>query len=175
MANNSKVKITLITTGGTIDKTYDEQDGSLENRESIIREAILSGLRLPYTELDVQSILSKDSLYLTDEDREHVCTTIKYVAENKKTPIVVIHGTDTMSVTAEYCFQKLPKLKVPVIFTGAMKPVGFFQSDAPQNVTEALLAAKLLAPGIYISFHSRIFSVPQVRKNKEKRTFEAID
>ncbi len=174
MANNSKFKITLITTGGTIDKTYDEEDGSLENRDSVIRDSILRNLRIPYTELDVQSILSKDSLYLTEEDREHVCSSIKYISENKKTPIVIIHGTDTMSVTAEYCFNKLKNIKVPVIFTGAMRPVGFFDSDAPQNVTEALLAAKLLEPGFYISFHSRVFKVPDVRKNRDKRTFEAI-
>jgi L-asparaginase len=55
-----------------------------------------------------------------------------------------------------------------------MIPMGFDDSDAAQTVTEALLAAKLLKPGFYISFHNQIFEVPHVRKNKEKGTFESF-
>jgi len=56
-----------------------------------------------------------------------------------------------------------------------MKPLGFDDSDAAQNVIEALYAAKILAPGIYISFHNQIFNPPFVRKNRDKRTFEFFD
>jgi L-asparaginase len=55
-----------------------------------------------------------------------------------------------------------------------MIPMGFEDTDATQNVTEALLAAKLLPAGLYIAFHNQIFKVPHVAKNKEKRTFEAV-
>ncbi|TNF00611.1 MAG: asparaginase, partial [Deltaproteobacteria bacterium] len=51
---------------------------------------------------------------------------------------------------------------------------GFDDSDARQNVTEALLASKILPAGIYISFHNRIFKVPNVRKNKKLGTFESF-
>ena len=170
--DNKKVKVTLITTGGTIEKTYNEFDGSLGNRESIIRRMILSQLRLPYTEIEFFSILAKDSLEMDDDDRDFLTKCIERQIK-KKSPIIVLHGTDTMSVSAEYCLNKLGKVEVPVIFTGAMMPLGFIDSDAKQNVTEALLASKLLPPGFYISFHSRVFEVPNVRKNVEKRTFEA--
>ncbi len=172
-ALNPKQKIIVITTGGTIEKTYDEEEGALENRESLIKDEILSQLRLPYTELEVYSILAKDSLYMTDEDRSFLALSIKHHL-SKKSPIVVLHGTDTMAHSAEYVLKELKNLPVPVVFTGAMKPFGFEDSDAKQNVTEALLASKLLAPGVYISFHNRIFLVPNVKKNKEKRTFEAV-
>jgi L-asparaginase len=165
--------VIIITTGGTIEKTYDEFDGSLENRGTSIRNRILTKMRLPYTNILVHPLLSKDSLYMTDIDRKLIATTVKEQMQ-RACPIVVLHGTDTMSVSAEFCLKEIGTPKVPVVFTGAMIPMGFEDSDAAQNVTEALLAAKFLNPGFYISFHNQIFSVPHVRKNKEKGTFEAL-
>jgi len=165
--------VVIITTGGTIEKTYNEFDGSLENRGTSIKNRILSKMRLPYTNIIVHPLLSKDSLYMTDEDRKLIATTIKDQMQ-KGCPIVILHGTDTMSVTAEHCHNVLGTPKVPVVFTGAMIPMGFEDSDAAQNVTEALLAAKLMKPGFYISFHNQVFTVPHVRKNKEKGTFESF-
>ncbi len=170
---NAPVDVIIITTGGTIEKTYDEFDGSLENRGTSMKNRILSKLRLPYTNIHVHPLLSKDSLYMDDQDRDLIYKTIELEAQ-KSAPIVILHGTDTMALSAEYCFDRIKTLTVPVVFTGAMIPMGFEDTDATQNVTEALLAAKLLPKGIYISFHNQIFEVPFVRKNKEKRTFEAI-
>ena len=158
MPNKNNVKkivvdVTIITTGGTIEKTYDEFDGSLENRGTSIKNRILSKLRLPYTNINVLALLSKDSLYMDDADRETICNAI--LAESKKgSPIVVLHGTDTMALSAEYCFHKIKDLSIPVVFTGAMIPMGFEDTDATQNVTEAMLATKLLSPGFYISLLS---------------------
>jgi len=167
-------EIIVMTTGGTIEKTYDEFDGSLANRESSIRQRILSKLRLPYTKLTIFSLMAKDSLHMTDYDRTMIYKTIESHLY-KNLPIVVLHGTDTMAKTASVVYEKLKdsgELKGPIVFTGAMKPMGFEDSDAAQNVTEALLSAKLLDPGVYISFHNRVFKLPRVRKNHEKRTFE---
>lgn len=170
---NAAKDILIITTGGTIEKTYDEFDGSLENRGTSIKNRILSKLRLPYTNIIVHPVLSKDSLYMDDADRKLIAETIAAdMAHNA--PIVILHGTDTMALTANFCFEHIANISVPVVFTGAMVPMGFDDTDATQNVTEALLAAKLLAPGLYISFHNQIFKVPHVQKNKEKRTFEEI-
>ena len=171
---NAKQKVILITTGGTIEKTYDEFDGTLENRESHIKDLITKKLRLPYTQLDVYSVLSKDSLLMTQEEREFLVMSIKNQLWNNS-PIVVLHGTDSMVTTAEFCIKELGNPHIPIIFTGAMKPLGFDDSDATQNVTEALYAAKIVGPGVYISFHNRLFTIPNVRKNKTLRTFEAIE
>lgn len=170
---NAIQDVIILTTGGTIEKTYDEFDGSLENRGTSIKNRILSKMRLPYTNIIVQPLLSKDSLYMTDEDRELIAKTLKNDMK-KNVPIVVLHGTDTMHLTAEHCLNRLGPASVPIVYTGAMIPMGFDDSDATQNVIEALLAAKLLPAGFYISFHNKVFSVPHVRKNKEKRTFEEI-
>ncbi len=172
-ARNSEFVITMLSTGGTIEKTYDEISGSLENRDSVIRERVIQKLRLPYTKVNIHVIMSKDSLHMVDEDREFIAQEISSYAQHAH-PIIVLHGTDTMVKTIEHCTQKLPNISVPVIFTGAMKPHEFKDSDAQQNVTEALIAAKILAPGFYLSFHNRIFSSTQIRKNIQKATFEAI-
>lgn len=170
---NAIQDVVIITTGGTIEKTYNEFDGSLENRGTSIRNRILSKMRLPYTNIMVYPLLSKDSLYMTEADRALISATIKDQMQ-RGCPIVVLHGTDTMSVTAEHCYQVLGTPAVPVVFTGAMIPMGFEDSDAAQNVTEALLTAKLMQPGFYISFHNQVFTVPHVRKNREKGTFESF-
>ena len=170
--NNRPVDVLIITTGGTIEKTYNEFDGSLENRGTSMKNRILSKLRLPYTNIGVYPLLSKDSLYMDDNDRDMIFRTINE-KKNHKMPIVVLHGTDTMAESAQYCYERLTDLNVAVVFTGAMVPMGFDDTDATQNVTEALLASKLLPAGVYISFHNQIFRVPHVKKNKELRTFEA--
>lgn len=165
--------VIIITTGGTIEKTYNEFDGSLENRGTSIKNRILSKMRLPYTNIMVHPLLSKDSLYMTNEDRSLIAATVKEQMQ-RGCPIVILHGTDTMHITADFCFQEIGVPKVPVIFTGAMIPMGFDDSDAAQNVTEALHTAKLAQPGFYISFHNQVFNVPRVRKNKELGTFESF-
>lgn len=170
--NDISQKVLIITTGGTIEKTYNEFDGSLENRGTSIRNRILSKMRLPYTDLEVHPLMSKDSLYMTEQDREDIASAIQQKVL-LQAPIVVLHGTDTMALSAEFCFNKIPNPGVAVVFTGAMIPMGFDDTDASQNVTEALLASKILPPGFYISFHNQIFKVPHVQKNREKGTFES--
>jgi L-asparaginase len=183
-----KSKITLITTGGTIDKNYDESEGTMNNRETLVRNLLLNQLRLPYTELEVKPLLNKDSLYMTDQDRKLILETIvsieKKILEDENTftktqaftnphGIVVLHGTDTMEVTTRYCFENYPNIQTTVVFTGSMKPLVFLDSDGRQNVIEALQSVKLLPKGYYVSFHNQVFKVPNVRKNKEKLTFES--
>ena len=170
---NEAQRILLISTGGTIEKIYDEGDGSLANKQSIIRERLLHQLRLPHNEVEVMVLMAKDSLYMTDADRDLIAATIADRIDHGD-PIVVLHGTDTMAQTAEHCHKAIPRTKVPIVFTGAMRPLDLSQTDAVQNVAEALLACQIVPPGIYISFHNRVFTVPGVRKNKERGTFEAV-
>ena len=172
MSNNEWRKINIITTGGTIEKTYDELEGTLFNRETVIKNRLNEKLRLPYTEITVHSVMTLDSLDMEEVDRKLICDSIEHWALRDEAPIVVLHGTDTMQQTAELAAVELKDLSVPVIFTGAMRPLGFEDSDALQNVTEALMCAQYIKPGVYISFHNRLFDIPGARKNKVKGTFE---
>lgn len=172
--DNSVNTIHVVTTGGTIEKSYDETDGTLENRASIIQNGLFRKLRLPYTELKIHPLMAKDSLYMDDNDRAIIVAKVRELASTGS-PVVVFHGTDTMAESATRVHNELAStLKRPVVFTGAMMPMGFEQSDALQNATEAILASQLLAGGVFIAFHGRLFPLPNVRKNRDKRTFEQI-
>ena len=171
---NKWFRINIITTGGTIEKTYDELDGTLFNRETVIKNRINQRLRLPYTEIIIHSLMNMDSLEMTHENRLEILKKINELAK-EGSPIVVLHGTDTMQQTAELIEANFTNIKIPVIFTGAMKPLGFEDSDALQNVTEALMAAQIVKAGVYISFHNRLFAIPGVRKDKKLGTFVTIE
>lgn len=172
--SNEVMPLSILTTGGTIEKIYDEFEGSLQNRETIVRNKILQKLRLPYTDISVKQIMSKDSLFMDDKDREYILGCIKET-ENSGRPIVILHGTDTLDITSRFCLENYPEIKVAVVFTGAMKPLGFDDSDATQNVIEAIFAARILSPGYYATFHGKLFKVPNLRKNKKLGTFEEIN
>jgi len=164
-----KTRITFITTGGTISKTFDEHDGSLRNDRPVI-EAILARLRLPDLEVSYRHVLSKDSLELTDADRRLIVETVR-----KELPLsdgmLIAHGTDTLAVTGELLVREIPSPRIPIVLTGAMRPYEFRDTDAPQNVTEALLACRLAAPGIYVAMHNRLLRFPGVVKDRESLTF----
>jgi L-asparaginase len=166
-------KITLITTGGTIEKTYDEQTGELANRRSIVQR-MLSELRLEDTEVSVFELMSKDSLEMTEEDRAQVLEAVRASGacdEGRTTGIVVLHGTDTLALTGQHLLENLDSPRVPIVLTGAMRPFEMKQSDALQNLTEAIFAAGVLPPGVYCAAHGRVLPFPGVRKDPERGTF----
>ena len=79
-----------------------------------------------------------------------------------------------MQETVDFCAENLQKPLAPIIFTGAMRPISFADSDGLQNVTEALSLSQALAPGIYLSFHGEVFRAGTFVKNKKKGMFEKI-
>jgi L-asparaginase len=169
--------ITLITTGGTIEKTYDEMSGQLLNRGSIVRR-MLGRLRLEDIEVRIIELMSKDSLVMTDEDRARVVEAV-HVAGGSQRPatdtsgVVILHGTDTLTQTGERLLKDIPDPRVPIVLSGAMRPYEMKQSDALQNLTEAIFAAGVLAPGVYCVAHGRAYAFPGVRKDREHGTFRA--
>ena len=85
MSKTEHLHIQIISTGGTIEKTYDELEGALENKTTQLGKRILSKLRLPYSSYEVTPILSKDSLFFDDNDRELVFSTVQQkINEGKK-------------------------------------------------------------------------------------------
>jgi L-asparaginase len=162
-------RIAILTTGGTIDKTYDETDGSLRNVRSVL-DRILEALRLPRLAVTHVPVMSKDSLEMTPADRDQILAAVR-VAIAAHDAALVIHGTDTLSETGAHLGAHLGGLSVPVLLTGAFRPWEFRDTDALQNVTESLLAARLLAPGVYVVMHGRALAFPGVVKDRGRRTF----
>jgi L-asparaginase len=165
------MRIYVLTTGGTIEKMYSERAGTVVNDASKIGD-YLDLLRLPDTEVEVVPVMNIDSLQMTDADRAELVARMTPLMATKR-PIVITHGTDTMAETGIYIQRAFPSLAVPVILTGAMRPLGFDHSDGLQNLTESLLAARLLAPGVYIVLHGQVFPADRARKDRDLGTFVA--
>ncbi len=163
------MRISILTTGGTISKTYDEREGALRNVHSVL-EHLLAELRLPDLFIRHVNVMHKDSLDLTDDDRRAILDAVRDALPSSD-GVVVLHGTDTLSETGELLHRELEGLEVPVILTGAMRPYEFRDSDALQNVTEALLAARLVGPGVYTVIHNRVLPFPGVYKDRRALTF----
>lgn len=167
-------RIIVFTTGGTIEKTYDEATGELANRGSIVRR-MLSDLRLEDTEVEVRELMSKDSLLMTAEDREQIALAILgtgvCAASCTADGVVVLHGTDTLCQTGEHLVARLTGLHTPIVLTGAMRPYEMKQSDALQNLTEAIFATGVLTAGVYVAAHGRAQSFPGVVKDRTRGTF----
>jgi L-asparaginase len=169
LLKESMQTINLIATGGTIEKVYSEQSGAVLNRARKIGR-YLELLRLPDCEVRVISLLNKDSLEMTAEDRAKLASEMAGLLPEGH-PIVITHGTDTMVETGLYIQKAFPDLRAPVILTGAMTPLGFEGSDGLQNLTESLLAARLLGPGVFVVMHGQVFPADRVRKDRELATF----
>ena len=166
------MRIAILTTGGTIEKTYNESDGTLANVGSVLHY-ILGSLR--HYELDIRHIpvMSKDSLDVDDTDRQTILYAVK-AAMAQNDAVIVIHGTDTLAATGEYLQANLPDIEKPIILTGAMRPYEFRDTDAVQNVTEALFACGVLDPGVWVVMHSRALRFPGVGKDRKRMTFVRI-
>ena len=166
------MKIHLLSTGGTIEKIYSEQSGQVQNRESKIDHYVRQ-LRLPDSIIEVRHLMNKDSLEMTDADRRQVLEAVESALPDTG-PIVITHGTDTLVETGLFLKRHLRNLQVPIVLTGAMTPLGFERSDGLQNLTESLLAVKILPPGIWLAIHNQIFPIDQVRKNRDLAQFETL-
>lgn len=167
------LKVNVITTGGTIEKVYSEQTSQVENLDSKI-DRYLSRLRLPDCKVHVTPLMNKDSLEMTDADRGAILELVEQML-SEPSPVVIVHGTDTMVQTGRHLKQALPDLKVPIVLTGAMTPLGFEGSDGLQNLTESLFAVRILDPGIYVVMHNQVFPIDGVRKDRDTSRFVWID
>jgi L-asparaginase len=162
-------RIYVISTGGTIEKVYSEQTGAVQNIDSKI-DRYFRLLRLPDADIHLTHLMNKDSLEMTDSDRALVLETVQEKLRDPA-PIVITHGTDTLVDTGLLLEANLPELSVPIVLTGAMTPLGFEASDGLQNLTESLLAARVLAPGVYVVMHNQVFPIAGVRKDRTLSRF----
>ncbi len=157
--------LTIVATGGTIDKVYFDDKSTFQIGTPQIGE-ILNALGVAFT-FDVIPLLRKDSLHIDDNDRDLVRRTI---AAQPHRHVLVTHGTDTMVETAQV-LREIPD-KV-IVLTGALNPARFQGSDAVFNIGCAVGALQTLPDGVYIAMNGRIWDPARVRKNREANRFES--
>jgi L-asparaginase len=169
MSSFHKKRVCVLATGGTLEKEYDEATGTLTNRSSRLHD-VLGKLSLHGVDVEIRALMNKDSLEMTDADRALIVAEVQDLAR-RCAGIVIVHGTDRLTITGEELVRRLGELPVPVVLTGAMRPFELFDTDAVQNLTESLLAVQLLEAGVYVCMHNRVIRFPGVVKDYERRTF----
>lgn len=167
----SRRRIALISTGGTIEKTYDELLGVLHNRVSVL-DVMLASLELRGVELLRIQLMNKDSLEMDEQDHTLIAQTAESLSRLHD-GVVVVHGTDTLADTGERIIELTDKPSTPIVLTGAMRPYELRHTDAVQNLTEALMAVQLLTPGVYLAMHNQVLAFPGVTKDRRLGTFTA--
>jgi L-asparaginase len=157
--------IQVFITGGTFDKEYNELNGSLFFKETHLHEMLeLGRSRL---DLSIETLMMKDSLDFVDADRLAIAAACNHTKSSK---ILITHGTDTMTITAEYLMNQCKDKTI--VLTGAMVPYKFGSSDGLFNLGSALAFVQILTPGVYLVMNGKVFEAGKVKKNTDKGEFE---
>ncbi|MBI3005933.1 MAG: asparaginase [Ignavibacteriales bacterium] len=159
--------ITILVTGGTFDKEYNELDGKLFFKNTHLHEMLQLGRSR--VKLNIKTLMLVDSLELTDEDRH---TILRRCIKTRVDRIVVTHGTDTMEITARVLGEAIKDKTI--VLTGAMVPYKFGSSDGLFNLGSALAFVQTLPHGVYIVMNGRFFPWDNVTKNRKTGVFEEL-
>ena len=160
------MSVRVFVTGGTFDKEYDELHGTLNFRNTHVREMLERGRC--GVDVEVEMLMMLDSLEMTETHRQHI---VRACAACGELQIVITHGTDTMVQTAHAIAAAVGDKTI--VLTGAMIPYAFGSSDGLFNLGSALSFVQSLPAGVYVAMNGKYFPWNGVRKNRERGVFEA--
>jgi L-asparaginase len=153
----------VVTTGGTIDKAYFDAQSDYQIGESVVGRLLqIANVTHSYRTIEFSR---KDSLDMTDADRAALRKTLE---ESGASRILVTHGTDTMTTTADALSSLDGRT---IVLTGALSPARFAESDAAFNLGMAFAVAQVAPAGVYIAMNGEVFRAGEVRKDREQARF----
>ena len=160
------MKITVLNTGGTFNKRYNPITGQLEvPSDNIALDKIIKSCF--NVEFDIKNIVSKDSLDFTQEDRK---TILENIINSENDKIIIIHGTDTVDLTAKFIEDKIENKKI--VFTGAMVPMSIDEVEATMNFSQAIgFLNASIRNGIYLSMHGSVIEHSKLKKDRSVGQF----
>jgi|TARA_B110000208_G_scaffold188573_1_gene248480 L-asparaginase len=159
-------KLQIFTTGGTVDKVYFDALSEFQIGDPVVGP-ILERMNVGF-EFCVDELMRLDSLDMTDSNRQ---TIQQRVSDADADYILIMHGTDGMVETAGWLGDIVDK---KIIFTGAMQPAAFSDTDAVFNIGCAVGALQMVEDGVYIVMNGQVFAADQVVKNRAAHRFEAV-
>ena len=158
-------KLQIFTTGGTVDKIYFDALSEFQIGNPVVGP-ILERMNVGF-EFCVDELMRLDSLDMTDQHRQIIQ---QRVSDSDAEHILIMHGTDGMVETASWLGNIGNK---KIIFTGAMQPAAFSDTDAVFNIGCAVGALQTVEAGVYIAMSGQVFAADQVVKNRDGQCFEA--
>ena len=158
----------ILNSGGTFNKRYNATQGKLEvpyDNKAI--EIIMQSVNGAY---NIAGVVYKDSLEMDSDDRKMLANII---FESKDDTFIIVHGTDTMDITAEFLAEIFDDRKI--ILTGAMKPLEIDNIEASLNLGMAIgFASATINNGVYICMSGLVLPWNQIIKNKAIGKFELV-
>ena len=159
-------KLQIFTTGGTVDKVYFDALSEFQIGEPVVGP-ILERMNVGF-DFAVEELMRLDSLDMTDQHRQ---TIQQRVSDTDAEYFLIMHGTDGMVETAGWLSNIANK---KIIFTGAMQPAAFADTDAVFNIGCAVGALPTVEAGVYIVMSGQVFAADQVIKNRAAHRFESV-
>ncbi len=158
----------ILNCGGTFNKRYNFVEGELEvPYDNKVIQRILDSYDAEY---DLAGVVYKDSLDMDINDRKMLANIIM---ESKDETFIIVHGTDTMHMSAEFLSEIFDDRKI--IFTGAMKPFEIDNIEATFNLAMAIGFSKSLDDnGVYICMNGHIKPWQKLKKNTLLGKFEVV-
>ncbi|EQB35638.1 asparaginase [Sulfurimonas hongkongensis] len=158
----------ILNSGGTFNKIYNSKNGELEipyNNEVI--EKILQSADFDYS---LAGVVYKDSLDMDMSDRKMLASIIMESVDNS---FIIVHGTDTMDITAEFLSEIFEDRKI--ILTGAMRPFEVDNIEATLNLGMAIGFLKAKPQnGVYICMNGLVELSKNIVKNRSLGKFELV-
>lgn len=143
MKMQSKTRILLIYTGGTIGMMKDFETGALKafNFSKLLQRIP----ELKQLECAIETFSFEHPMDSSNMNPENWVKIAEIIEDNYASfdGFVVLHGSDTMSYSASALSFMLENLNKPVIFTGSQLPIGDLRTDAKENLITAIQIASL--------------------------------
>jgi L-asparaginase len=158
----------ILNSGGTFNKRYNPLSGELEiPYDNEVIDRVLQSADFDY---DLAGVVYKDSLEMDMNDRKMLASIIM---ESNDDTFIIIHGTDTMSITAEFLSEIFEDRKI--ILTGAMNPFEIDNVEASLNLGIAIGFTKANPEnGVYITMNGFIEPCQNLVKNRTLGKFELV-
>ncbi|MFA9187281.1 asparaginase [Flavobacterium sp. FBOR7N2.3] len=140
---NSRTKILLIYTGGTIGMRKDFSTGALKafNFSKLLQRIP----ELKQLDCEIETLSFQNPIDSSNMNPSYWAEIATIIQSNYSSfdGFVVLHGSDTMSYTASALSFMLENLAKPVILTGSQLPIGDLRTDAKENLITAIQIASL--------------------------------
>lgn len=158
----------ILNSGGTFNKRYNPLNGELEVPfDNAAIERVLQSVDCEY---DLAGVMYKDSLDMTIDDRKILANIIM---QSKDDTFIIIHGTDTMNLSAEFLSEIFDDRKI--VLVGSMKPFETDMVEASVNLGMAIGYAKALSNnGVYVCMSGFVEPWDKLQKNSKFGKFEVV-
>jgi L-asparaginase len=158
----------ILNSGGTFNKRYNPISGKLEvPYDNYAIEKILESYNEKY---NFAGVVYKDSLEMDLNDRKMLANIIM---ESTDDTFIIVHGTDTMELTAEFLDEVFDDRKI--ILVGAMNPLEIDTVESSLNLGIAIGFSKAVSDfGVYICMNGYVKLWHKLRKNRSQGKFELV-